>query len=726
MKLRSKILIPVLTVSALMFGAAGTVAILTTSRTAMESARGQLAAAAERYAFRLEARLESPFATVRALAAMFEDYALYPEGERRGILSAMMRSILQKNPSFQSVWTAWAPGAADELDRRYAGSPYGSPAGAFAHELSWGPDGVEGFSLDDSIRTERRYIASYTTLSESVVGPYERPRPEGGSMSVFSISAPVVKDGRSVGVVGIELAASLYYDLVSDIMLAMNGTAALLDNDYIYLYHPDAELRSRAIIVVDPTKTEDAKAIRGGTGYGYDYTDESGRAWVRLYTPVRVATTNRPWSLSLDRPLDELRREAGVDALLFMLAATFGAVILAQFIVAFFTAGAVAKPARMANELLKDIAEGEGDLTRRLGLKAGDEVGELSRSFDLFAEKLAGIISGVQSAVAELRDNGRRLGDEAKAASEAVARIDEAIDGVAAKALDQAASVEELSSTVEQIARNIDSLDRMIERQKAGVADSSASIEQMVGNVGSIARNVDAFGQYMARLVTSSDEGRAKLGGVAALVRDMADRSESLIEANKVIQSIAAQTNLLAMNAAIEAAHAGEAGAGFAVVADEIRKLAELSARRSKDIAGNVGSMRAGIESVVGSSADAERAFGEILEHVRKVSSLESEVKAAVAEQGAGSKAVLEALATIRNVTDEVRGASAEMTQGAAAMGGEMRSLLSMTEELKRATEAIAAQSASIKGASAQVAAIGEYNAKLVACVEAGTSRFKV
>ncbi|HPB65720.1 MAG TPA: methyl-accepting chemotaxis protein, partial [Spirochaetales bacterium] len=190
--------------------------------------------------------------------------------------------------------------------------------------------------------------------------------------------------------------------------------------------------------------------------------------------------------------------------------------------------------------------------------------------------------------------------------------------------------------------------------------------------------------------------------------------------------AIAARTNLLAMNAAIEAAHAGEAGAGFAVVAAEIRSLAEQSQLRSKEIAGSVAGIRGGIDKVVASTVDAERAFENIVGHVRKVGELESEIKAAVAEQGSGSRVVLESLSSIRDITDEVRGASAEMTQGAAAAGEEMRRLLELTEELKRSMQDIGKESESIKGVTAKVSALGVRNAELVGQVESGTNRFKV
>ncbi|TFG85411.1 MAG: methyl-accepting chemotaxis protein [Spirochaetales bacterium] len=725
MKIRSKILIPVITVSAILFGAAAAIAVITTVQGGIEGAKKQVVAAAERYAFSIEASLESPFATVRTLTAIYEGYESMDLATRRSDFANLLHTILAKNENFLSAWTAWAPGAFDGLDENFKDRRYGTENGAFAYEFIRDKDTIIGRNLADSIRLEKRYITSYMTLSETIVGPYQ-PETSTSGLEVFSIVSAIVNNGRAVGVVGVEVDAKAYRDAIASIMLVREGRAALLDSDYVFLWHPDPGTIGRSITSIDTTRSEEAKAVRDGMQYSVDYKEPDEQDYYRIFTPIKVALTNKPWSLMLETPLTTIRKDSGVDGLMFMLFAAFAAVIVGQFLVMFVIAGIVAKPARLADDLLRDIAEGEGDLTRRLGIKARDEIGQFSRSFDLFSEKLSGIIGGIKDAVAELKEHSAQLDVEVKEASHAAEKIDGAIDAVVERTINQAASVEEVSSTVEQITRNIESLDNMIERQRNGVAESSASIEEMVSNISAISRNMDSFTEYMGKLVVSSDAGKAKLAGVGDLVRDISTRSQVLIDANKVIQAIAGQTNLLAMNAAIEAAHAGDAGAGFAVVADEIRKLAELSAGRSKEIAGNVKTIRGGIDRVVISSVEAEKAFTEILTLVRTVSDLQEEVKRAVAEQDTGSKQVLEALAQIRNITDEVRGASSEMTDGAGAMGAEMRNLLTITEDLKRSMQDIGAESENIKAISARVASVGERTTKLILHVEEGTDRFKV
>ncbi|MBU0929108.1 MAG: methyl-accepting chemotaxis protein [Spirochaetes bacterium] len=725
MTIRSKILVPVLGVSAVLFGAAGAVAVLTSVRAAIASAENQVVAVSERYAYGLEALLEAPFTTVKTLATIFEGYNSIPEADRRSSYVTMLKAIAERNSSFVSVWTAWGMNAVDGRDSAYAGTKYGNASGSFCVAFSKGPNGVELSTLPDSVRAERRYIAAFTTLSSAIIGPY---LPGAGSSGpVFCVTAPIVYGGKSMGVVGVEIPAYSIARMINDLSLQTGSDYSLFDNDYKYIEVSDQALLGRSILSLDPARTDESEAIRKGRPYRAHVAPADGGAEIlRVLTPVRVSDTNAAWSLMVEEEMSSVREASGSSAMMAMLLSTFGAVLLAQFVTTLLVARSVSSHALKAGALLRDIAEGDGDLTRRLDIRSKDEIGAMARSFDRFAEKLAGIIRDTKSAVSELRGGSVELDSGMAAAVAAVRRIDEAIEAVIRGTENQSASVEEVSSSVEQITRNIESLDRMIERQKGGIAESSASIEEMVGSMGSIAKNVESFGEYMRRLVSASDAGKGKLGGVSVLVKDIAERSQGLIDANKVIQSIAAQTNLLAMNAAIEAAHAGDAGAGFAVVADEIRTLAELSQSRSKEISASVAGIRNGIDKVVGSTIEAERAFEDIAGHVRRVGELETEIKAAVAEQGTGSRLVLESLSSIRNVTEEVRGASAEMTQGAGVAVEEMRQLLGLTEDLKGRIGAIGTESAGIKAITGRVTELGAMNARMVSKVEAGTDRFKV
>ncbi|MDR2783811.1 MAG: methyl-accepting chemotaxis protein, partial [Treponema sp.] len=176
----------------------------------------------------------------------------------------------------------------------------------------------------------------------------------------------------------------------------------------------------------------------------------------------------------------------------------------------------------------------------------------------------------------------------------------------------------------------------------------------MLANIQSVTRTLVASEGNIRELSEISEIGRSGLQEVAGDIQEIARESEGLLEINSVMQNIASQTNLLSMNAAIEAAYAGEAGKGFAVVADEIRKLAESSGEQSKTISGVLKKIKGSIDKITKSTEGVLLRFEAINEGMGKVTEQEATVRCAMEEQGMGSKNILEAISGLHEITDEV------------------------------------------------------------------------
>ena len=296
-----------------------------------------------------------------------------------------------------------------------------------------------------------------------------------------------------------------------------------------------------------------------------------------------------------------------------------------------------------------------------------------------------------------------------KETSDAVDQIVRSINSVKDRVINQSASVEETNATIMNMIQRVAGLNENIEVQVSGISNSSSAVEQMVANIRSVTQILENNSVTVNSLSNESEHGRAKINQAVELAEEIIKHSTGLLEASTIIQSIAAQTNLLAMNAAIEAAHAGELGKGFAVVADEIRKLAEQSNKQGKAITGQLKELQDSINSVASNTKDVQTQFEVIFDLTNTVKQQETIIKNAMDEQSAGSTQVLQSISDIRNSTDIVRNSSIALMEGGKQIGVEMENLAAVTADIDIAigdmvtsTTQIASTVESVNNASVQ------------------------
>lgn len=337
----------------------------------------------------------------------------------------------------------------------------------------------------------------------------------------------------------------------------------------------------------------------------------------------------------------------------------------------------IMKPLLLASRAIKNLSmdTGESDLTYTIDIDLDDEVGRLCKDINTFINKQRVIVTQLKSAQESLKTIGDNLGVTSHQTAGAISEITANIEGVRKQTEHQDQSITKTSGLVQDTIAGIEQLDGLIETQSAGIIESSASIEEMVGNIKSVTKSMEKMSTQFKELISVTSDGKNRQLDVDARVKEMAQQSELLMEANSVISRIASQTNLLAMNAAIEAAHAGKAGAGFSVVADEIRKLAEESSTQSKTIKKELKDISGSITNVVNSSQLSQEAFTLIMEKIADTDNLVQEIGAAMVEQNEASGQVLEALKDINNSTSQVQTTAKTMKEETSQVNLEMKNL---------------------------------------------------
>lgn len=333
------------------------------------------------------------------------------------------------------------------------------------------------------------------------------------------------------------------------------------------------------------------------------------------------------------------------------------------------------KPLVEVNDAVANLSSGDADLTVRLKIRSKDEFGMLSDDVNKFIEKLQGLMRDLSASQSALNDVSQNLGINAQESASATAQILANIESVRHQSENQSSAVQNTNRVLGDSAESVDSLTNLINAQSAIISESSAAIEEMIGNISSVTESVKKMSGKYKHLSETVDNGQVKLGSVDQKVQQIAEQSKMLISANQIISQIASETNLLAMNAAIEAAHAGETGKGFSVVADEIRKLAENSSKQSKTISGELKKISESIDDVVTLSKDSQSAFSEIVTQLDSTSIIIQEITSAMGEQQGASKQILSSLGNMKEQSDTVSVRAKEMVDGISNVTTDMKTV---------------------------------------------------
>jgi methyl-accepting chemotaxis protein len=592
------------------------------------------------------------------------------------------------------------------------------------------PDGVAHYVSDNStaVLGDRDYVrtayAGRSTVSDVLIS-------RATGQAVVMLASPIFADGLGGTVVG-TLVARKSSDALSQMAAEIktryaSGYAFLMNKQGVTIAHPDGErVMNQFNPITEAEKDPTLKSLgdmlsrtlpqKSGVD-SYSYMDETlicGFAEVPGY----------PWTVYV--VIEKSDFQASANRMLRIILGIGAVFTLIGIIIAIFISRVISKPVVRISEALKDISEGEGDLTRTINITSKDEIGDLAFYFNKTIEKIKDLIIIIKKESLLLFDIGNDLASNMTETAAAIHEITTNIQSVKERVINQSASVTETNATMEQITVNINKLNNHIETQVSSVSQSSSAIEEMLANIQSVTQTLMKNEENVTGLTEASEVGRSGLQEVATDIQDIERESKGLLEINTVMENIASQTNLLSMNAAIEAAHAGEAGKGFAVVADEIRKLAENSGEQSKVISSVLKKMAESVNKISFSTETVLKNFELIDNSVKVVAEQEANIHNAMEEQGQGSKQILDAVSEMNEITQQVKSGSLQMLEGSKEVIDESNNLEKVTQEIAGGMNEMAAGAEQINIAVNQVNEISRKNKETIELLIEEVSRFKV
>jgi methyl-accepting chemotaxis protein len=390
-----------------------------------------------------------------------------------------------------------------------------------------------------------------------------------------------------------------------------------------------------------------------------------------------------------------------------------------------FIALTIRKPFRRMMDTLKEIAA-DWDLTKPLPIHSKDELGTLAEFLNLTFEKMRDLLRIIKNMTLSLSDTGMELTSNTYETASSVNEITAAIQRMKGQVAVQVKEVHLANEAMERLLSHVDQLNTHIASQSASVSQSSSSIEDMLVSIRSIAETLSQNQGNVLSLAKASETGRQGLEQVVADVQEIARESQGLLEINAVMQNIADQTNLLSMNAAIEAAHAGEVGKGFAVVADEIRKLAEDSSGQSQTVATVLQKIKNAIDTISESIPMMLREFENISTGVSLVANQEGLIHSAMEGQETGSRIIMEELGKLKSITELVRTSSTDIAAEGTEVKGQSDILERITSEINSGMDEMSKGAELIVDAANHVNDISGTNHESITTLNGEISKFKV